>query len=541
MEKRALLAVILSTVVLLIWYRLFMPPQAKVPTGNEQSATANKEGVRPVTAVIVPAVGQPKKGQEPKQATHQMKEIMVSTKTSEIILATQGASLISWKVKEERQGDKAADVDLVINKEPQLATLPSVIYEADRDKLSLSEQEKEGQVAFRYLSPEGLLVTKTYKFSYEGQTVAVDIHAENRGRETIQPELGLNWGPGIGIDKESLENSKKSMRIFFAKDKKITKNPKVGNYEGNIDWVAVENRYFLAAIVPETNRSWLVSVDKRDKLPVVSLSAKMSLLPGTADNMALKVIGGPKKYKELKAQGQRLEETCDFGLFSGLAIFMLDILGFFYKLTHNYGWAIVLLTIVVQIPLFPLTAKSFKSMRAMQQLQPLMLELREKYKDDPRRLNVEMMNLYKKNKVNPFGGCLPILLQLPVFWALFTALQNAFELRYAPFIFWIKDLSIADGVGVNMAFKFAGAGLPLVGQSLNIMVLIMGVLMFAQQKMSSTDPSQAKMVMFMPVLFTFMFWSFPAGLVLYWIVNSAVTITGQYLMLKKPQTPFVIS
>jgi YidC/Oxa1 family membrane protein insertase len=538
MEKRALLAVVLSTVVLLIWYRLFMPTPANVPPTKQVVATAQKEEA-PVlpTANLSPAI-QPK---TEKKEIKEAKEIVIDTKISQIILSTRGASLVSWKIKEEQGNKGPEEVDLVINKEPQLVTLPSAIYTADRDGLVLNEKDKEGEISFRYWSPEGLLVTKTYSFSYDSPAFELNINVENRGKVPAQPDISLNLGPGVGIDKGSLDENKKKMRAFFSKEKKITKDPKDGNYEGTIHWLAVENRYFLLALMPAKEQSYLVSVEKRDKLPLVTLSSKMSLIPGAADKMTLKVIGGPKKYKELKAQGQRLEEACDFGMFSGLSVFMLDILGFFFKLTRNYGWAIVLLTIVVQIPLFPLTAKSFKSMRSMQQLQPLMLKLREQYKDDPRRLNVEMMNLYKKNKVNPFGGCLPILLQLPVFWALFTALQNAFELRFAPFIFWIKDLSIADGVGANMAFKFAGAGLPLVGQSLNLLVIFMGVLMFVQQKMSSTDPSQAKMVMFMPVLFTFMFWSFPSGLVLYWIVNSLVTIVGQYIMMRKPQAPFVIS
>ncbi|MFH1238487.1 MAG: membrane protein insertase YidC [bacterium] len=532
MEKRALLAVILSTVVLLAWYRLFMPAAPNTTAPNKEIKTEQKEQISPAPAVTLPVVSQPKK---------ETKEITVKTKTSQIILTTRGAALVSWTLKEEQGSKGREEVDLVINKEPQLATLPSAIYQTDQEELILSESKKDGRVTFQYLSPEGLLILKTYTFSYEGQTFGLDIQVENRGKELAQPELSLSWGPGVGIDKDVLENSKKSMQAVFYKDKKFTKNPKPGDYEGQFSWIGVDNRYFLAALLPEKAQSFLVSVEKRDNLPLVNLAGKISLSPGQGEKMALKVYGGPKKYKELKALGRRLEDTCSFGMFSGLSIFMLDILGFFYRLTRNYGWAIVLLTIVVQIPLFPLTAKSFKSMRAMQQLQPLMLELRAKYKDDPRRLNVEMMNLYKKNKVNPFGGCLPMLLQLPVFWALFTALQNAFELRYAPFIFWIKDLSIADGVGANMAFKFGGSGLPLVGNSLNILVIAMGVLMFLQQKMSSTDPSQAKMVMFMPVLFTVMFWSFPSGLVIYWIVNSVVTIIGQYIIMKKPAPPFVVT
>lgn len=526
------MAVVLSTAVLLLWYRLFAPQQANIPTTNKEIKTEQKQETHSLEPASLSLANQPKK---------EVKEISVSTKGNRIILSTQGASLVSWKVKEEREGNGQEEVDLVIGREPQLATLPTVIYETDQDNLTLNETRPEGTITFQYLSPDGLLISKSYTFFYQGRTFNLRINLENRGKQLIQPEVSLNWGPGVGIDKGVLEESKKSMRAVFYKDKRVTKSLKPGNYEGEINWISVDNRYFLAALMPQKAQFFLVSVEKRDKLPVINLSNKLSLSSGQAVNIALNVYGGPKKYKELKSLSNRLEETCDFGMFSGLSILMLDILGFFYKISRNYGWAIVLLTLAVQIPLFPLTAKSFKSMKAMQQLQPLMVELRQKYKDDPRRLNVEIMNLYKKNKVNPFGGCLPMLLQLPVFWALFTALRNAVELRHAPFIFWLKDLSVADGSGANMAFKFGGGGLPLVGNSLNILVILMGLLMFAQQKMSSTDPSQAKMVLFMPILFTVLFWNFPSGLVLYWIVNSVVTIIGQYIMTRKPEAPLSIS
>ena len=187
---------------------------------------------------------------------------------------------------------------------------------------------------------------------------------------------------------------------------------------------------------------------------------------------------------------------------------------------------LIILTVILQIIVLPLTIKSFKASVAMKQLQPLVKELQDKYKADPKRLNVEMLNLYKTHKVNPLGGCLPMLLQLPIFWALFTTLRNAFELRGAHWIFWINDLSAPDTL-------MRIGGLPL-----NILPLIMGVGMFFQQKMMSvsTDPAQAKMMYMMPVLFTFMFWNFPSGLVIYWLTNSLLTMAEQYVIMQNQPT-----
>ncbi|MBD3271461.1 MAG: membrane protein insertase YidC, partial [Elusimicrobia bacterium] len=193
----------------------------------------------------------------------------------------------------------------------------------------------------------------------------------------------------------------------------------------------------------------------------------------------------------------------------------LNTLYFFKGITGNYGWSIILLTMCLQVILFPLTMKSFKASMAMKKLQPHIKQIQAKYKEDPKRLNVEMMNLYKSTGTNPFGGCLPMLFQIPIFWALFTTLRNAFELRGAPFIFWIKDLSVHD--------------------PFYVLPILMGIAMLVQQRLVSVsaDPQQARMMMFMPIIFTFFFLKFPAGLVLYWFTNSILTMIGQLLIMKK--------
>ena len=304
---------------------------------------------------------------------------------------------------------------------------------------------------------------------------------------------------------------------------------KPGDYTSKLyHWAAVDNRYFLAALIPLNNSDFAnLSITKVDKKhpPEMSLAAA---IPGSAQTQDVSLLFylGPKGHEHLKALKLNLEETVDFGYFGFLGKLALGALNYFYKITGNYGWAIIILTVLLQIIVMPLTIKSFKASAAMKQLQPLVKELQDKYKADPKRLNVEMLNLYKVHKVNPLGGCLPMLLQLPIFWALFATLRNAFELRGAHWIFWIKDLSAPDTL------------VSISGFSLNILPLIMGIGMFFQQQMMSvsTDPAQQKMMYMMPVLFTFMFWNFPSGLVIYWLTNSILTMIEQYVIMKnQPQ------
>jgi YidC/Oxa1 family membrane protein insertase len=229
---------------------------------------------------------------------------------------------------------------------------------------------------------------------------------------------------------------------------------------------------------------------------------------------------GPKDYSLLKAQNLGLENAIDFSRFrllTWLAILLLTILKFLFGYVHNYGVAIIILTILIKVIFWPLGNKSYKSMKEMQKLQPKMAALREKYKDDKARLNQETMALYKAHKVNPLGGCLPMVAQIPVFFGLYNALLYAIELRHSPFFWWIQDLSAKDPYYITP--------------------IIMGATMFLQQKMtpSGGDPTQAKIMLFMPIIFTFMFLNFPSGLVIYWLFNNIISI-GQQMHINKQRS-----
>jgi len=223
-----------------------------------------------------------------------------------------------------------------------------------------------------------------------------------------------------------------------------------------------------------------------------------------------------------------LDRAIDFGWFHFIARPLVSLLRFLHAFTGNYGLDIILLTLLVKLVFFPLSNKSYKSMSEMRKLQPQLEHLRVQYPDDRQQLNKEMMELYRRHKINPLGGCLPMVVQLPVFIGLYQAFMHAIELRQAPFFGWIQDLSQPDRLG--------GIALPFIEPpGIPVLTLLMGGTMFLQQAMTPVggDPMQQKMMMFMPLIFTVMFVNFPSGLVLYWLVNNVLSIAQQYWYMKK--------
>jgi YidC/Oxa1 family membrane protein insertase len=303
---------------------------------------------------------------------------------------------------------------------------------------------------------------------------------------------------------------------------------------GPLGWVAYEDNYFMAAIVPNVPSEGTFTGRHLSSgiLDGTYLQPPVSINPSELRSSRYELYLGPRDLGILKNFGKDLDRAINFGWTDIIAKPLLYVLRFFDTYIHNYGLSIILLTILVKILFWPLTHKSYKSMKEMQKLQPRMAKLREKYKNDKQKLNQEMMALYKTYKVNPMGGCLPMIIQIPVFFALFRVLGGCIELRHAPFALWINDLSAPDRLfhfPFQIPFMTPPYGIP-------ILTLLMGASMFIQQKMTPTpgDPAQAKIMMFLPIIFTFMFINFPSGLVLYWLVNNVISIGQQYRIHKKP-------
>jgi YidC/Oxa1 family membrane protein insertase len=257
-----------------------------------------------------------------------------------------------------------------------------------------------------------------------------------------------------------------------------------------------------------------VKGDEGNLLKADLIAPQFSIPPKEAVKIPYRLYLGPKDEGRLKTLGVDAEKLLDFGYFTIVAKPLLWFLRLTNTVTKNFGMDILILSILIKIIFLPLTQISMKSMKEMQKVQPEMTRLKETYKDDKARLQQEIMLLYKRRKINPMSGCLPMLIQIPVFIALYNALQNAIEMRHAPFLLWIQDLSAKD--------------------PLYISPIIMGASMVIQQKMTptATDPAQAKMFLLMPVMFTFLFLSFPSGLVLYWLVNNVLSIAHQYYLNK---------
>jgi YidC/Oxa1 family membrane protein insertase len=261
------------------------------------------------------------------------------------------------------------------------------------------------------------------------------------------------------------------------------------------------------------------------------IEPEQTLAPGSRQQFDYQLFFGPKSMSAVAQAGHDLSRIIDFGYFDVLAKPCLWLMNYLYTIIPNYGVAIIILTILSKILLWPLGTKSYKSMSQMKKLQPLIKEIRDKYKDDRKKMNEEVMRLHRTYNINPLGGCLPMVVQIPVFFALYRMLDQAIELRHAPFIGWINDLSAPDRLfhfDFSIPFMEPPYGIP-------VLTLIMGATMFWQQKMTppAGDPTQAKMMLLMPVVFTFIFINFSAGLVLYWLVNNVLSIGQQYYTQKK--------
>ncbi len=309
-------------------------------------------------------------------------------------------------------------------------------------------------------------------------------------------------------------------------------------------WLGITDKYWLASLIPDQKASLTGTfqhflADGQDRYQVDYLSAPVTVAAGQSAEVSSRLFAGAKvvglldRYEE--DYGIPLfDRAVDFGWFYFLTKPMFYTIHFFYIWTGNYGIAIIMLTLLVKLLFFPLANKSYTSMSKMKKLQPKMMELREKYGDDKARMNQELMALYKQEKVNPMSGCLPIVVQIPVFFSLYKVLFVSIEMRHAPFFGWIQDLSAPDPTSVFNLFGLIPWDPPSM-LHIGVWPLIMGITMLLQQKLNPApaDPVQAKVMMFLPVMFTFLFATFPAGLVIYWTWNNILSIAQQWVIMKR--------
>lgn len=526
-NRNLILALVLMTAVWFGFSFLF-PPKPPQPAPEAPAVAVSTPSAELAAPALTSPPAQPDPVVRPAQVAAPPRQMVVETPKYRAVFSTVGARLVSMELKDYRAttAPESSPVELVHATDPRYATLRTTgseslalsadaTYELDAAGTQLTvAADGQQRLSFRHVTVSGVEIVKTFVFHGDRYIIDSSVNVRNLAPATLSGSFRLalveQWhedktdsysfvGPaalvGDKLDQVDVGDLVKDAKIFGRE----------------VVWNSLQSKYFMAAVVPLSAAAEQLRVALHgDLLESEFTSPPLALQPGESRRFDYLLFFGPKDHVHLKAAGHQFERAVDFGWFDLLAKPLFYVLVFFYGFLKNYGLAIILLTVIIKLIFWPLTHKSFASMKAMQRLQPEMQKVREKYKNDKERLNKELMELYKKHSVNPLGGCLPMLVQIPVFFALYKVLLDSIALRQAPFMLWLTDLSAKDPYYITP--------------------LLMGASMFVQQKMTPTtaDPLQAKIFMFMPVVFTFLFLNFPSGLVIYWLVNNLLTIAQQY-------------
>jgi YidC/Oxa1 family membrane protein insertase len=406
------------------------------------------------------------------------------------------------------------------------AALPNhkTVFELIPGDYTLKTGENTLKLPMKAVTPEGVEVIKTYTFTRGSYVIDVDTQVVNRGAAPVEgfpyyqimrhgqaPEGESKFtytftGPAMFTDEG------KYQKVKF---EDITKGKTDHIKTATDGWMGMVQHHFVSAWMPrdpadKSKREFYTRALGNDEFSAGVIMPAVKVAPGATQTASMRLYAGPQDQETLKTLAPGLEHVVDYGWLTVLAYPIFLLLNFLEDLVHNWGVAIILLTVLIKGAFYPLSAASYKSMAQMRKLGPRLQQMKERYGDDRQKLHEEMMKVYKEEKINPLGGCLPILVQIPVFIALYWVLLSAVELRQAPFALWITDLSQKDPYF--------------------ILPVVMAVTMFIQQKLSPTppDPVQAKVMMMMPIIFSVMFLFFPAGLVLYWLVNNVLSILQQW-------------
>lgn len=563
-QSRLILAIALSFAVLFIWSYFFVePPPEKAPdqptaTAVDQAKTpepspakeSETQAVRPEATPTPVNEGEtaPVESSAMASADEASRLIKVKTPLYEVTINEAQARFDSFKLRKYKETVEAESPDKELVHTPEgtgtlvvgtldnsVKGLKSARFVAQTDKSDIDVISGEAELRLVWSNPQGVTVERKYRFSADTYLIKSSVTLKNRGTETLKDHLfiALRGNEPNGTTRRSYAFEGPSGyingKLQQVKIKKIEENAATA---GETQWVAIEDRYFMNSVLPdEIVDGEMALTDNNGLIENRLVWPEDEIAPQTQKAYRFDLYFGPKKIDILRKMGHNLDLAVNFGWFDMLARPCLWFLNFLYGFIPNYGVDIIIMTILVKLILWPLGSKSYKSMNDMRKLQPLMAEIREKYKDDKKQMNQELMGLYRTYKINPMGGCLPMVVQIPVFFAYYRMLYQAIELRHAPFFLWINDLSAPDRL---FHFSFA---IPFMQPPYGIPVLtiIMGATMFLQQKMSPApgDPTQAKMMMFMPLIFTFIFINFSSGLVLYWLTNNILSISQQFYIQKR--------
>jgi YidC/Oxa1 family membrane protein insertase len=547
MERRALIGMALMLLIILFYWALFpgqkAPQQPAVEQGGEAGGGAPAGGLAGVQpqgqAAMEDTMAASLAGSGFEIERGAGKEISVETPLYAARFSTRGGVLTSLRLKQYAgAGGEPVEIvpaatefpfDLVLlTNAGERIDLAEAAFTASSDHVVLAPGT-DASLGFTLTTSDGLEIGKIFRFESNDYLITADLSVQGPGSSSIRA-LEFGWQSGLAPTEA---NAKDDLRNFAAltltdgtvvksTPGKVLKNERI-SVAGAIAWSGLRSKYFFVGFVPLGTEPILAR-----NFPGVAGAIGMAMDAERAGDQPVRfmIYAGPLDYQKLQKLGRGLDKAVDFGWkwLSPLSKLIFWFMLMCHRVVPNYGWVIIILSAAIKFAFQPLTAKSMRSMREMQKLQPEIQALREKYKKEPQKMNTAMMELYRKRGINPLGGCLPLVLQMPVFFALFNVLSKTIELRRAKFIFWIKDLSAPDVVA-KLPFS-----LPFIGSNLSLLPILMGVAMYIQQKMTPTDPKQAAMTYFLPIIFTLMFFRFPSGLVLYWLVNNVLTIVHQYLM-----------
>ena len=543
MDKRTIIALLVIGLIIVLYpYYIQLINGGKVVTPLKKIETVSPE----TTAVAekkAEGVPQPVSEITIAPSTVPEKKVFVENSLYKGIFSTKGGVLTSLTFK-KFNSSKGSQIEII----PQDTIFPLDIYfpdinldlkqldfSVDKETLFISRSHPADSFTFSYSDGKGLSIVKRFVF-FEGRydfQLAFELSSNGK---SIGRSYFLSWASGVKPTEVNVQedlnyfeaSSMMGTEVVKIKSFQQPKGAEIGKMEelrsGETNWVATRSKYFLAALNPLSRpgagfkadgiREIRYSDNKKSEKKRIGVSIEM---PSSGDTIQdrFMVYVGPLEYHILKGYKNGLENLVDLGwkIIKPFSLAVLWVLVNLHKAIPNYGLVIIIFTILIKILFHPLTHKSVTSATRMQDLQPKMTELKEKYKKDAQRMNQEMMKLYKEQGVNPLGGCLPLLLQMPLFYGLFVVFRSTIELRGASFIFWLNDLSQMD--------KYY------------ILPVIMAATMFWQQKMTIKDPKQMAMVYMMPVLFFFLFKSFPAGLTLYWTFFNILSLIEQYYIKSK--------
>ncbi|HEX2485617.1 MAG TPA: membrane protein insertase YidC [Myxococcota bacterium] len=555
MERNFLLALALSFLVLTLWTFYTAPPAPppgappaapapSAPEGPESPGLPAPAPAAPPTAVPVPAPSAQATPQAPAQPAAEERVVALETDRVRAAFTTRGGGLVHWQLREwdDAYLPGRPRVELTTFDPTREVALFTPFEELGGGDLRfapyVAEQDGPLAVEFRH-SVGGVEIRKRYALEPDSYLLSLRIALENRSDRLLRPTFQVGW-PTVGRPTPDwtelslaayVDGSAEHLRLapggaavggFFGGSAGPVEHP------SDVDWAGADTRYFLAALLPEVPRdagSRLIPGGNGRSATAEIAQVAVNLPPGQTAAREYRVYLGPKESERLEAAGANLDQAIQKGWFPALTDFFTAVLVATHRVIPNYGIAIILITVVVRLLMYPVMQRQMQSMKRMSAIQPRLKEVQEKYADDRQKQSEEMMKLYRESGFNPLSGCLPMLLQLPVFIGLYYALQGSIQLRQEPFFGWIHDLAAPEAL-----FVVPGLELPV-----RLLPILMGGSMVLQARLTPTtvDPAQARMMnTIMPVMFTFMFYQFASGLVLYWLVSNLLGI-GQQLLINR--------